>query len=181
MEKEEIFRIFDACQPTIAQVREYLEKISKESPLELVFRKNGKDSITKKIDRNMGELVGIVVGTTIFYTKVMTWNDVKFMNSEVTAKDVFAFGQKIHPKAIPLNDTVIEILREKRRVFLQIAEMLELSGFPKTYTQKKYLLFNQKDKDTRSIYCNTESNHNALISISYFLKNYGDIYFFASI
>lgn len=48
MEKEEIFRIFNACQPTVAQVKEYLEKISGDSPFDLIFRKDGKEFFSKK-------------------------------------------------------------------------------------------------------------------------------------
>lgn len=180
MQKEEIFRIFDACQPTVTEVKEYLERISSNSPFDLIFVKDGKETFTKKIARNMGELVGIVVGTTIFYAKPMTFDDVK--DKDIVSTDiVFAFGQKIHPKAFPLNEKAIKILQENRHIFLQIAEMLEFSRYPDPYSQKQYLLLDQNDNKTDGLFFDFESNIQNFTDIAHFLKNYGNIYFYASL
>lgn len=181
MEKEEIFRVFDACQPTVAQVREYLEKISSNSPFDLIFRKDGKEIITKHISQNMGELVGIVVKKTVFFVKPMSFDDVKDLNAPVTAEMVFDFGKKIYSKAIPLNDDVIQLLKKNKNTFLQVAEILEIHGYSKQYTQDQYLLFNNiKDKNFGEGF-DFDIEYVGEVNISYFLEAIGNIYFCASI
>lgn len=180
MEKEEIFRIFDACQPTVAQVKEYLERISKESPFDLIFCKDGKETITKKIAYDLGELIGIVVEKNIFYTKPLTKSDISCLD-DITAHDVFAFGKKIHAKALPLNQKTISLIEKHYNDFLQLADMLDVYGYPKVYTQQQFLLIDDFDKNTFGQYYKICSGCDGATLIRYFLKKYGDIYFYASI
>ncbi len=181
MEKEELFRIFDACQPTVTQVREYLKRISDISPFDLIFRKDGKETITKKIAPNMGELVGIVVEKNVFFVKPMSFDDVKDLNAPVTAETVFDFGKKIYSKAIPLNENVIQLLKKNKNTFLQVAEILEIHGYSKQYTQDQYLLFSTVNNKSFGDGFDFDIGYVGEVNISYFLESHGNIYFYASI
>lgn len=180
MEKEEIFRVFNACQPTVAQVKEYLEKISGDSPFDLIFRKDGKEFFSKKITPNMGELVGIVVEKTIFYAKQMTYADTKKLDT-VNARAVFDFAKNIHSRAMPMNMKTFTLLKNHHEDLHELSQKLEVLGYPKIYRQQTYLLF-EKDSDAEmtSIY-NLIHGFVGNSSIEFHLRMNGNIYFCASI
>ena len=181
MEKEEIFRIFDACRPTVAQVREYLERISGVSPFDLIFFKDGKEIITKKIAPNMGELVGVVVDKTIFYVKPMTFDDVKDLPMPVTTEVVFDFGKKIHAKAKPIDEENFGTFRRNRGNLQNLAQMLSVFGYSACFNQNKYFLFNQNVDECSGLCFNFEKNNCSLSNIKHFLRFSGNIYFYTSI
>ena len=180
MEKEEIFRIFNACQPTVAQVREYLEKMSGNSQFDLIFRKDGKEYFSKTIAPNMGELVGIIVDKTIFYAKQMTYNDVKKLN-KINARTVFEFAKNIHSLAMPMNMKAFNLLKNHQEDFYELSQKLEVLGYPKIYRQQSYLLFeNVCDAEMTSIY-SLVHGFVGNCSIEFHLRMSGNIYFCASI
>ena len=180
MEKEEIFRVFNACQPTVAQVREYLEKIASDSPFDLIFRKDGKEYFSKKITPNMGELVGIVVDKTIFYAQPMTYADVQKLDT-VNTRTVFDFAKSIHPLAAPINMKAFTLLKDYQKDFRELSEKLEVLGYPKIYKQQSYLLFEKaSDAEMTSVYC-FKHGFSGSCSIEFHLRMSGNIYFYASI
>lgn len=143
MDKKDLFRVFDACQPTVAQVREYLERISGNSPFDLIFIDNGKEKITRKLDYNMGKLLGVVIETTVFYTQTMSNEDNKD-ERRLTANAIFAFGRKIHPKARPLSEADILLLRKYKEKYEALSDMLEVFGyFNLPRLQNYYLLLKE--------------------------------------
>ena len=183
MEKEEIFRVFDACQPTVAQVREYLEKISSDSPFDLIFRKDGKEYFSKKITPNMGELVGIVVDKTIFYVQPLTFDNLKDLPMPVTTEVVFNFGKNIHVNAKPWNEYALNVFVANYHDLLCLSDKLAVFGYPSCFNQDKYLLL-KNDGGHCGQYWYTHSGDVGLdgeTNIAHFLGNYGNIYFYASI
>lgn len=128
MDKKDLFRVFDACQPTVAQVREYLERISGNSPFDLIFVDNGKEKITRNLNYNMGCLLGVVIETTVFYTQIMSKEDNKD-DRDLTADDIFAFGHKIHPKARPLSRADVLLLWQYRKEYEALGDMLKVFGY----------------------------------------------------
>lgn len=184
MEKEEIFRIFDACRPTVAQVREYLERISGVSPFDLIFFKDGKEIITKKIAPNMGELVGVVVDKTIFYVKPMTFDEVKDLPMPVTTEVVFDFGKKIHVNAKPIDEFAMNVFAANSHNFLRLSDMLAVFGYDSCFNQDKYLLIAKNDGEHTGQYWYRNLGEFGLdgeTDIAHFLESYGNIYFYASI
>lgn len=142
METQEIFRVFDACQPSVAQVREYLERISGVSPFDLIFAKGGIETITNQIKHNQGELIGIVMDKTFFYARGLCKSD---RNNILSSNDVFAFGRTLHPKALPMNRKTLAILRKNIDAYKKTADMLQVFGYNILPLQTHYPLFEKDD------------------------------------
>lgn len=177
METQEIFRVFDACQPSVAQVRAYLERISGLSPFDLIFSKNGKETITDKIGHGQGELVGIVIDKTIFYAKGLGKHN---KENIVSCQDVFAFGQTLHPKAIPMNFKTLDILRKNINEYYKLTDMLQVFGYQALPLQNYYLLI-EKSSDCRDAdYYDLCGDCGGNSTISNFLK-FDNIFFCASL
>lgn len=180
MQKEEIFRVFDACQPTVAQVKEYLERISGVSPFDLIFKKDGKEYFSKKIAPDMGELVGVVVDKTVFYVKPLTFDDVKDLPMPIMAQTVFDFGEKIYAKAKPWDDAALNVLALHRNDLLLLSDMLVVFGYAPCFKQEKFLLL-KRDSGKFGQYFNFSFVCDGETDIVHFLRFYGNIYFYASI
>ncbi len=180
MEKKEIFRIFDACQPTVSQVKEYLKKMSAISPFELIFRKDGKEIFTHEISNDSGELIGVIVDKTIFYARTMTYKDAQALG-DVDARAVFEFGKSIHSCALPINTEIFTLLKEHQDDFAELAEKLEVFGYPKIYQQETHLLFNCISDAQMASMHNFKHGFIGSCSIEFHLRMRGNIYFYASI
>lgn len=143
MDKKDLFRVFDACQPTVAQVREYLERISGNSPFDLIFVDDGKEKITRNLNYNMGSLLGVVIESTVFYTQIMSKED-NNDDRDLTADDIFAFGRKIHPKARPLSKADVLLLGRYKKEYETLGDMLKVFGYSNLPPLQNYYLLLKK-------------------------------------
>ncbi len=184
MEKKEIFRIFDACEPTIVQVKEYLERISGNSPFDLVFMKDGNEVITRCIKKDMGELLGIVIGHMVFYAKGLGREEGKALSQdEITIADVFAYGKKkFHPKAFPMNRDALEILCRNRMEYAKLLDMLSVFGYKALPLQNGYLPINdsKNSQQTFADYCDIFGDDDGGSDIKNFIY-FSNIFFCSSI
>lgn len=142
MEKQELFRVFDACQPTVAQVREYLERISGYSPFALVFNKNGEEIVTNQLEQNKGQLVGVIIESTIFYTQVMSKKD-NPKDKRLSCRDVFAFGYKIDPTARPMKTKDLKLLNKYRKEYSKLFDMVQIFDYFLPALQNSYVILNE--------------------------------------
>ena len=147
MNTQEVFRVFDACQPTVAQVQEYLERISGHSPFNLIFAKDGKEKVSQKLDYNLGQLVGVVIESTIYYTQVMSKKD-NPNDKDVSFNDLFAFGRQIHPKARPLNLKDLKLLGKHKKEYKKLCDMLSVFGYSAPALQNCYIAPSCERKDS---------------------------------
>ena len=75
MKRDELFRIWDATNPTIDDINAYLDRFCGTTPLELAFKdKNGNIFYQNTIDKDAA-FIGIVVNGTIFYSRGFTKDD----------------------------------------------------------------------------------------------------------
>ena len=75
MKRDELFRIWDATNPTFDDIKAYLDHFCGTTPLELAFKdKNGNIFYQNMIDKD-SSFIGIVVNDTIFYSRGFTKND----------------------------------------------------------------------------------------------------------
>lgn len=178
MTNQELFRIFDACQPSVAQVKEYLERISGVSPFDLIFVKGNQNRITNKISPDAGELVGIVIEKTIFYIKGFEKKEAPD-TQKITTDDVFAFAQKLYPRnrALPMTLENLQTLVKNREKFEDLCQMLSVFGYEAPHLQKAYLLFGKNGSSTCGDYYTADGSPDGATDISYFIKNHGKIFY----
>lgn len=166
-----MFRVFDACQPTVAQVRDYLERISGNSPFDLIFINDEKTKITKNLDYNLGSLFGVVIETTVFYTQVLSQKDNKD-NRRFSTEDVFAFGNKIYHKAHPLNKEAIQLLGKNKEAYEALGNMLEVFGYYNLPPlQEHYLILEEAGNSTYADTSDLSGFSDGGSDIAYFLKS----------
>lgn len=176
MDKQDLFRIFDACQPTVAQVTEYLERISGKSPFRLIFVKDGKEKTTKTIEKGLGVLSGVIIEDTVFYTKVMTKQDAD-ENQQLTANDVFEFGCRcINQGARPLRKADILLLGKHREAYNSLLDRLSFFGYSAPILQDYYLKLNLPGAYTSCANCDLTGYSDGHPSIANFL-HFHDIIF----
>lgn len=178
MNTKDLFKIFDACGPTVAQVQEYLDRISGNSPFLLVFLEDGKEIFTKKITCDNPELVGIVIEDTVFYTKAMTKDDFDSAK-RLSVNDVFAFGQKIDAKAQPMNEASLALLKKYFSDCEKLQDMLQAFGYSLSLLQDWYLLFDKPCDNTYADDFNLYGYCDRNTDISHFLTFCGNIFFCA--
>ncbi len=126
MEQHEIFRVFEACQPTIQDVKAYLEWKASDLPFEVIFVKNGKKFAAEEISRNMGRPHAIIIENMVFYVK--TFNKAEAGSGVVTA-DVFDFAKHISSRAVPLSKKAADILRRNRKKYKELVEKMAVFGY----------------------------------------------------
>lgn len=178
MTNQELFRIFDACQPSVIQVKEYLKRISGVSPFDLIFVKGNLNKITNKINPNTGELVGIVIEKTIFYIKGFEKKEVPD-GQKITTDDVFAFAKKLYPKsrALPMTLENLQTLAKNREKFEDLCQMLSVFGYEPPLLQEAYLLLGENGSSTCGDYYTADGSPDGATDISSFIKNYGKIFY----
>ncbi len=96
MENSALFKILDAVKAKPSQLLEYARKISKDSPLSVVFKQNGVYEITNNIIDNK-EFVGVVIEEFVLFAETLADEDGAF--TDLSAKDLRAHAQLLHPKA----------------------------------------------------------------------------------
>ena len=183
MKTNELFKIIDACDPSISQIKAYLERMSRQAPppFELIFKREEKLFLTKQISANCGELIGVILDNHIFYITPLTK---EFLNKipEPTFEDVLEFGKKLDPNAQPrpLTKEHLLIFAQKTKLFTNLRERLAVFGIKLPEFPKNYLLFN--DKGEGFVYdLDFEEDGLSSSRVSEFLQIYGDIYFCARI
>ncbi len=99
MNDKDLFRIIDACQPTKAQIKKYYDLISgkEKSPFDLIFIKDGQQIITRRLKKDLGEVIGIIIDDTIFYAYQFCNELVG--NDGITRQDVINAAAKRFPDA----------------------------------------------------------------------------------
>ncbi len=100
MKRDELFRIWDATNPTFDDIKAYLDRFCGTTPLELAFKdKNGNIFYQNTIDKN-SVFLGIVVDGTIFYSRGFTKDDmyhkdgVSLQYEDLSVGDVTAWIKK---------------------------------------------------------------------------------------
>ena len=182
MEKEEIFRIFDACKPTVAVVREYLERISGLAPFDVIFLQNGIERITNQLAPNLGEPVGVVMDRTIFYFRSLCKDDFDANIENLTVEDVLSFAKKLHSKAFPFNNLSMDVLCRNRVLLSETLEMLRVFGYKTPFFGDSYLLFNHYNPSSQEgEYFDFQHGDDGKTNILHFLRSYGNIYFYAGL
>ena len=84
MKRDELFRIWDATNPTFDDIKAYLDWFCRVTPLELAFRKkDGSMLYQNKVDNNL-EFVGIVINNHIFYARGFTKEDLNDVSDSST-------------------------------------------------------------------------------------------------
>lgn len=129
METKQLFKIFDSCEPTVAQVKRYLGLISgaARSEFDLVFVKNGNRFITRKLRKDLGELEGIVIEGKIFFAKGLAFDD---LNKDlITNVDLLEAAKTFHPKAKPLGRDEFYLLANRAEALIKMEESLEYLGY----------------------------------------------------
>lgn len=156
MDTQDMFRVFDACRPSVPQVLEYLERISGHSPFDLIFSKDGKETITNQISRDLGELIGIVINRTVFYAKGLGRKDVISKENDITVNDLFEFAKTLHSKARPMNKKALEILNKNSENYEKVFNSLKVFGYSALPLQDRYQVFEKP--------CNEDCVHTLNIS-----------------
>ena len=180
MKTNELFKIIDACNPSISQIKAYLERISGQTPeaFELVFKKDGKLFNTSQIAANQGELIGFVFGKTLFYFKALTKEALE-NKKDFSLQDVLDFGKQLHPKASPLTKEQILMVAKKAKSYANLCDRLSVFGYSIPALPNSYLLF--KDGNVVLFDLEFEDTNYSNFSISNFLQDYGNIYFCVSL
>ncbi len=152
MKKHEKFKVFDACQPTVSEVKEYLERISGEAPFNLIFVKDGKKNITNKLKKDLGELEGVIIDRTIFYTKCLdrAYRDTLPEDTKLSAEDVFRAGRVLlQPKDVtPMSDNDLELLKDNLDDYVKLLDMLSVWGYEAMPLQNVYMTINKTTEKT---------------------------------
>lgn len=174
MKNEDLFRIFDACKPTVEQVRQYLERISGNAGFKLMFRKNGKEFFTDKAEPHLGELVGVVIEKTLFLAKGLTLKDFSGINKndrlKLTQKDIFNEGGNYYPKAFPLDENALAILERHAAEYENLTDMLKTFGYCLLPLQEKYLMIDKDSEETCADYRMLDGCFLGNANLGYFLR-----------
>lgn len=174
MKNEDLFRIFDACKPTVEQVRQYLERISGNAAFDLFFSKGGKKFLTRKIEPGLGELVGVVIEKTLFLAKGLSLEDFSGINKndrlKLTQKDIFEEGRNCYRNAFPLDEKALEILERHAEEYENLTDMLKTFGYFLLPLQEKYLMLDKDSEKTCADYRMLDGCFLGNANLGYFLR-----------
>lgn len=177
MTQEEKIKIWDATEPTIAEVKEYLKRLCGQTPLQLVFRNQKKELVYSNTILTDHTFVGILVSQTIFFAQGYTVNELKKEENgelkEVYAKDVFNWVENnplFPPNSRPLLKSDRQLLSYYKQDFLNTLEILEYHRVKMPYYRYD-IGWLEGNNDSRVLLDN-----NGETLLNYFLQCYGDIW-----
>ena len=137
MKRDELFRIWDATNPTFDDIKAYLDRFCGTTPLELAFKdKNGNIFYQNTIDKN-SVFLGVVVDGTIFYSRGFTQDDmyhkdgVSLRYEDLSVGDVTAWIREtdIFPKTAHLvREVDCAKLEANRQDFTTTVKILKHHG-----------------------------------------------------
>lgn len=74
MKREEMFRIWDATQPKVEDVKLYLDRICGKTPLLLAWKEKDKLTFSYEIKKEAA-FVGFIIEDTLFHSRSFTYQD----------------------------------------------------------------------------------------------------------
>jgi hypothetical protein len=130
MNKEEMFRIFDACNPSVSDIREYLEQVAKTLPLDCLFLgKDGNTIITRCLRFGLGRFVGFVIDKRIYYAETYSC---KLFGEKPMAHEQNLLNAKarlIHPRATPARLRDLPELAAWLPLLIELSHKLRVYGY----------------------------------------------------
>ncbi len=180
MNKEEKFKIWDATNPSILEVKEYLNRISAITPLQLVFKTQDGTLIFDNHIRNL-PFIGVLIENIIFYAKGFSNQDGCDLEShDLTVGDINnwikqnidAFAPNAH-LAYENNAVLLYLHQDELR---QIAEIFHYhQTFKKDLRLPK--LHNRLIPWFKEKPNSTDAYHiDGITRASYFLEHFGDFW-----
>lgn len=177
MKQEEKFKIWDATEPTVAEVKEYLNRLCGQTPLQLVFRNQKKELVYSDTILTDHTFVGILVSQTIFFARGYTAEDAAKDEQgelkEVYAKDVFSWVENnplFPPNSRPLLKSDRELLSHYDKELLNTLAILEYHRLKMPYYRYDIGWLEGNDD---SVFL---TDNNGETRLNYFLQCYGDIW-----
>jgi hypothetical protein len=131
MNKEEMFKIFDACNPAVSDIREYLEQVAKTLPLDCLFLgKDGNTIITRCLRFGLGRFVGFVIDKRIYYTETYTCKLIEAKPTPYEQNLLNAKARLIHPRALPARLCDLPELLSSQHIVKDLFDRLQVFGYP---------------------------------------------------
>lgn len=173
MKDQELFRIFDACQPTVAQAKKYYELISgsARSEFDLVFSKDGNKNITRKLRKDLGKLEGIIVDGVMFYTRSITIDDFDPEKS-ITHDKVFRIAKALYPEAALMERGASFFILEKNlEAIKKLIDKLTYLGYEAPLKTKFMLADDSSLSDDFAFQTDLDSEKITRVNIAIALKH----------
>lgn len=130
MEKEKLFKILDALEPSIEQLQEYIAKKTEMTLVEVIYElPDGKLEISKKIIKN-AIVKGYVLDDIVLFHKIFDQFEKGY---DLCIGDIRHAGAKIHPKARPISKTELRIIAKRASALTVTMKHLALAGYTPMY------------------------------------------------
>ncbi|MBO5039121.1 MAG: hypothetical protein J6C85_06700 [Alphaproteobacteria bacterium] len=183
MTQDELFRVMDALNPSLSQVKAYLDRMCGVTPMELVYLKDGKFGFSNSYEANSADdLFGFSIPNTkkIICRKTLNRDCIKKLDLENDAtlsqniQDWLA--REFYPfKARTAQKNDIDVLYKHLGAFRATLETLQYKGvslLPKLpYRGPAWIR-------AKSEYC---YDHDGMSNLLHYLKCYGDILIFVDL
>ncbi len=156
MTREEIFRIFDAVQPSIEDLNAYLDALCGKTPLKLAYDVNGARVYTHDVLKTEC-FVGIVIENTLFYAKGFSRKDLfddqgnkLYKDMELNVQDILNWiekhsGTTFSSKAHPMTDDECHLLNKNSVKLEETVLILKRHGLSMPKSDPLAVLNEKKD------------------------------------
>ena len=177
MTQEEKFKIWDATSPEIREVKEYLNRLCGQTPLQLVFRNAGQTPVCSNTILAAHTFVGILVSKTVFFARGYTVKEVakgeRGVLKEVFAKDIFQWVQNnplFPPNSRPMLEKDRRLLDHYAKDLYNTLEILKYHNLQMPYFRHEIGWLQGNDDSVFVSYSDGETRLNC------YLAGYGDIW-----
>lgn len=128
MNKEEKFKVWDATNPKVRDVKEYLARLCQKASVPLVYKNTDGQFVYTKQFIPGGAFVGIMLGSTIFFSKGFRKEDIPEGKDIIRIQDIYDWVQKsgFYPQhARPLTKDDARLLDVHGKQFRNTLDILE--------------------------------------------------------
>lgn len=180
MTKDELFRVMDALNPSLSDVRDYLDRMCGVTPMELVYLKDGKFVFSNSYEANSAdELFGFSIPDTkkIICRKTLNRDCIKKLDLEnhaTLAQNIQDWlVREFYPfKARTAQEKDIDVFYKHRGAFRETLEILQYKGVSEL--PKPNHVFPAWFRAKIGV-C---SDFNGMSNLPHYLRCYGDILIF---
>ena len=145
--RAQLFRVLNALNPKEADLKAYLSKTTRKTPLELVFfNRKTLDYVWRKTIPAQGELVGIDIGEYVIFAK--GFSDPELFHQELCAHDLRKLARLLHPDAKPLDYPQVQAIKDNIDDIKKTIHCLRENGYEFANIPRTVMLIRENDPDS---------------------------------
>jgi len=181
MEKEKLFKVLDALEPSVEQLQEYIAKKTGITLVDVIYEfPNGKLEISKNIKKN-AIVKGYVLDDIVLFHQIFDQFEKGY---DLTIGDVRHAGIKIHPKARPISKTELRIIAKHAYALTITMQHLALQGYtPMYYLPTWFVPIDDifPDKEMIAPTCDLLGCFDGASKLGHYCQTTGNFYYFCKL